>query len=73
MNLPSSIPIIGLRGRLILTSPSSWSNLAMIKQRKEWRKIFHGGNIISALMSSFKNVSLHLCLHVVMPRKLLTP
>jgi hypothetical protein len=44
------------------------SNHNKTEKRPE-KKVFHGGNIISALMSLFGKKSLH----VAMPMKLLTP
>jgi hypothetical protein len=44
--------------KLILPSPSSWPDLTIIKQRRDWRKLFHGGDTISALMSPSENKSL---------------
>jgi len=36
--------------KIILSSPSLWLYLTTIKRRRDWRKLFHGGDIISALM-----------------------
>jgi hypothetical protein len=55
--------------KIILSSPSSWPDLNTTKRRRDWRKLFHGGDIISALMPSSGNKSLH----VVMLMKMLTP
>jgi hypothetical protein len=54
--------------KLILPSPSSWSDLTTTKRRRDRRKLFHDGDIISALMSPSRKLSLY----VVKPMKLLT-
>jgi hypothetical protein len=55
--------------KIILPSPSSWSDLTITKQRRDRRKLFHGGDIIFASMPSSENKSLY----VVMSMKMLTP
>jgi len=42
--------------KIILHSPS-WLDLTVTKQRREWRKLFHGGNIIFVLMAPSGNKS----------------
>ena len=54
--------------KIILPSPSLWLDLTTIKQRRDWIKLFHDGDIIYALMSPSGNKSLH----VVMSMKMLT-
>jgi len=46
--------------KLILPNPSSWSDLTTIKQRRDRRKLFYGGDTISVLMSPSENKSLHI-------------
>ena len=55
--------------KLIFPSSSSWSDLTTTKQRRDQRKLFYGGDIISALMPPSRNKSLH----VIMSMKMLTP
>jgi hypothetical protein len=55
--------------KIILPSPSSWLDLTTTKRRRDRRKLFHDDDIISALMPSSGNQSLH----VVMSMKTLTP
>ena len=55
--------------KLILSSPSSWPDLTTIKRRRDRRKLFYGGDIISALMPPSGNKNLH----VAMSMKMLTP
>jgi hypothetical protein len=54
--------------KIILPSLSSWPNLTTTKRRRDRRKLFHGGDIISALMPPSGNKSLH----IVMSMKMLT-
>jgi hypothetical protein len=53
--------------KIILPSLSSWSDPTMAKRRRDQKKWFHGGDIISALISPFGKKGLH----VIMPVKLL--
>jgi hypothetical protein len=53
----------------LLSSPLSWLDLTTTKRRRNRRKLFYGGDIISALMSPSENKNLH----VVMLMKLLMP
>jgi hypothetical protein len=55
--------------KIILPSPSSWPDLTTTKWRRDRRKLFHGGDIISALMPLSGNKSLH----VIMSMKMLMP
>jgi hypothetical protein len=54
--------------KIILLSPLSWPDLTTTKQRRDQRKLFYGGDIISTLMPPSRNKSLH----VVMSMKILT-
>jgi hypothetical protein len=54
--------------KIILPNPSSWSDLTTTKRRRDRRKLFLGGDIISALMPPSGNKSLH----IVMLMKMLT-
>jgi hypothetical protein len=45
--------------KLILPSSLLWPDLTTIKWRIDQRKLFHGGDTISALMSPSENKSVH--------------
>ena len=53
----------------ILPRPSLWLDLTTTKRRRDQRKLFHDGDIISSLMALSGNKNLH----VVMSMKMLTP
>jgi hypothetical protein len=52
--------------KIILPSPSSWPDLTITKQRRDPRKLFYGGDIISALIPPFGNNSLHVAMSMKM-------
>jgi hypothetical protein len=55
--------------KIILPDPSSWPDLTTTKRKRNRRKLFHGGDVISVLMPPSGNKSLH----VVISKKMLMP